>query len=115
MKMWIRGCLLVAPMFLAGKEALGQSYSAAGTACRTWTDLRASGRATPEMNWLQGYMVAAFEHQPLLAKHKAEFSNDKLYTWIDDYCSHAPAQSLIVAVHSLESYLVKAYSPSSPQ
>ena len=67
------------------------------------------------MNWLQGYMVAAFDHQPVLMKHKADFSSDKLYSLIDEYCSKAPGQSLTVAVRALESHLIKGYSLASPQ
>ena len=115
MKIQITGCLIIAATLLAAQWAQAQNYSAAATACRTWTDLRASSRAAPEMNWLAGYLMAAFDHQPVLMKHRADFSSDKLYTRIDEYCSKAPEQSLLAAVRALESYLVKAYSSATPQ
>ena len=115
MKIRITGCLTIAATLLAAQWAQAQNYSAAATACRTWTDLRASARAAPEMNWLEGYMMAAFDLQPVLKQHMADFSSDKLYTRIDEYCSKAPAQSLLAAAHAWVSHLIKVYSSPTPQ
>jgi hypothetical protein len=112
MKPSVAATFVIGAIFLAVNRAPAQSYSAAGTACRTWTDLRASSRASPEMNWLQGYMVAAFDHQAILKQHTGDFSSEKLFTWIDAYCTREPVNSLREAVRALEIQLVHNYSAS---
>src|SRR5579872_1084172 len=96
------GCLVIAASLFAAVEAQAENYTAEATACRTWTDLRASGRALAEMNWLEGYWRSAFDHHPVLQKHRADFARDKLYLAMDQYCAQYPDQSLRVAVHEIE-------------
>jgi hypothetical protein len=94
--------------------AQGHAYTASTTSCRTWTDLRASARAVPEMNWIEGYVMALLDHNSLLAKHTQDISGEKVNTWIDHYCTQQPEQSLHVAVHALELWLIKAYKRQGP-
>ncbi len=86
-------------------------YTASGTACQTWNDLRASNRALPEMSWLEGYWRSAFDHHPVLRKHEADFSTEQLYAAVSSYCKQFPARSLRVAVHEIELSRIKAYGP----
>jgi hypothetical protein len=111
MKARTTGNLIIAATLIAATNAHPENYTAAATACQTWTDLRANNRATPEMNWLQGHMMAAFDHHPALQKHKTDFSSEKLYSGIDSYCAQNPSHSLHAAVHQLELSLIKVYSP----
>jgi hypothetical protein len=67
------------------------------------------------MNWLQGYMMAAFDHHPVLRQHRDDFPGDGIYDGIDRYCAQFPAQPLRTAVHELELVLIRKYSPPNPK
>jgi hypothetical protein len=88
-----------------------QSYNGGQSSCQTWTDLRRTDRSGPEGNWIHGYMVAVFTHEPKLAAHSSEVSDAKIMQWIDSYCVQNPTQSLRVAAQALEANMKKSISP----
>jgi hypothetical protein len=111
MKVATIGFLIVSITLIGQQCANAEPYVGGQSACRTWTDLRASNRAQPEMNWLHGYMLAAFDIQSVLAQHRNEFSADKVYAWIDQYCSQRPDQSVLMAARELVRSLAKSFAP----
>jgi hypothetical protein len=97
-------------LWLTVPPSHAQTYNGGQSSCQTWTDLRRTGRAVPEGNWIHGYMVAAYLHEKTLAAHPQGVNEKEIMDWIDGYCAKNPPKTLLVAAEALEANLKQALS-----
>jgi hypothetical protein len=105
--------IILAASSIAITDANAEIYSAGRSSCQTWIDLRASNRADFERNWIHGYVIALFDHEPYLASHDKEISEQAVYGWIDAYCKQNPLVNLRNVVKAMDADLKKRFAPSA--
>jgi hypothetical protein len=104
-------CFLVVAISAAFSTAGADTYAGGKSACRTWLDLRQSGRADIEFNWIHGYMMALADHETYLAPHANEVTEQAVFGWIDGYCKQNPDQNLRAAIRALDADLRHRFVP----
>jgi hypothetical protein len=114
MTLGLRTSLILGVLILVPAHA--QEYVAGQSTCRTWTDLRQSGRYAVEWNWIVGYAEAVLVNDPALTQHGNQIAPPYIMQWFDTYCRNNPLQALRQAARAFQTDQRQRFKPpAAPQ